>query len=510
MKNRKSNCLKSYGVFSAGLSALLFIMSLPVLCVDAPVSLFSLKKYDQNIETWFNPKDPAYNEILVEQKYQKERAQEFYKRLYSTNINGTSPWSPAYITYLFQEPRSLAEMQEILLSRFNNEKQEIAYVGYGENFRPCSQEWLRKIEKNINLKNFQMSQKYDAKNRGILIQNTAARVLPTDDVYFYHFTTAGEGYPFDNLQISSVYAGTPVYIIGKTQDSAWTWVITPHFIGWVHSETIAHVTNSFIQAWQAYAEKKLIAITCTDTPIIDNKNNQFQFASYVGSFFPFVSEGTNNFTVMIPQKNTEGKAITRLANISKENSAVMPLAATRKNFARVIKTLQNRPYGWGGMYFYNDCSLELKNLYVPFGFYLFRHSSQQIYSGKMVDITTKTPRERLDYLIQEARPLMTIVYSEGHVFLYVDKYDNSCGEEPKKIVMSYQNIWGLQPSDNSRRAILGQSLFLPILEAYPEDPTLDSLANSKIFKIIDLTMWSDDVDNAVVKPTLKSLLGIKN
>ena len=26
------------------------------------------------------------------------------------------------------------------------------------------------------------------------------------------------------------------------------------------------------------------------------------------------------------------------------------------------------PYGWGGMYFYNNCSAELKSLFTPFGF----------------------------------------------------------------------------------------------------------------------------------------------
>ena len=489
---------------------MLLILSISAFAVDVPISLFPLEKYDQNIDTWLNPNDPAYNNRLVDEKFQKEKVQEFYKRFYSTDTAGLSPWNPFYVTQLFKEEQSLAEMQKILLSRFSNEDKDPAQIGYGENFRPYPKEWLQKIEDAINLKNYQASQQFDPNKRGILVQNTAGRVLPTDDVHFYHFTTPGEGYPFDNLQISSLYAGTPVYSIGQTQDSAWTLVISPYFIGWVRSESIASVTDGFINTWQKYAKKNLVAITRTETPVIDSKNKQFQFKSYVGSLFPLVAENTTDFSVAIPTKNDEGRAVIRFANVSKEDAALMPLPATPKNFARVIKTLQNRPYGWGGMYFYSDCALELKNLYLPFGFYLPMHSSNQIYAGRMIDKSAETPTERLNYLMQEGRPLRTIVYTEGHIFLYIDKYDNPFAAEPKKIVMSYQNKWGLKPKDNSRRAILGQGLFLPILETYPEDPSLDSLANAKIFKIIDLTAFSDEPENRVAKPTLKSLMGLND
>jgi hypothetical protein len=47
----------------------------------------------------------------------------------------------------------------------------------------------------------------------------------------------------------------------------------------------------------------------------------------------------------------------------------------------------------------------------------------------------------------------------------------------------YQDVWGLRPSDNSRRAVIGGSVILPLLVHIPEDSSLQSLAGTRIFQI---------------------------
>jgi hypothetical protein len=47
----------------------------------------------------------------------------------------------------------------------------------------------------------------------------------------------------------------------------------------------------------------------------------------------------------------------------------------------------------------------------------------------------------------------------------------------------YQDVWGLRPADNSRRAVIGGSVILPLLEHIPEDATLQSLAATPTFQI---------------------------
>jgi hypothetical protein len=47
----------------------------------------------------------------------------------------------------------------------------------------------------------------------------------------------------------------------------------------------------------------------------------------------------------------------------------------------------------------------------------------------------------------------------------------------------YQDVWGLRPADNSRRAVIGGSVILPLDEHIPEDTTLQSLAATHTFQI---------------------------
>ena len=136
-----------------------------------------------------------------------------------------------------------------------------------------------------------------------------------------------------------------------------------------------------------------------------------------------------------------------------------------------IQNLISRPYGWGGMYFYNDCSAELKSLLTPFGIWLPRHSSYQVTVGKMVDMSAASPEKRLAYLMEKGQGFLTIIYIGGHVMLYI-------GDG-----MTYQNIWGLSPKPATRRAVIGKSVLLPLLLQYPEDTTLISLANKKFFQV---------------------------
>lgn len=59
---------------------------------------------------------------------------------------------------------------------------------------------------------------YRPSARGIAVRETLVRVLPTADPAYYDPRQAGQGYPFDNLQMSSVHPGTPVYVLAASRD----------------------------------------------------------------------------------------------------------------------------------------------------------------------------------------------------------------------------------------------------------------------------------------------------
>src|SRR3990167_220445 len=357
------------------------------------ISVFPLDNYNQTVDRWIKPDEADYEKPLISSEVQQQRMNEFYQHYFGES----SPWNADYVNHVVKQaaPDDLQTLEKILIGNYSNKNKSGNEIGYGENFRPHTQGWIHAIAANINLSQFDNST-YHANQRGIAIDNLHVRVLPSEDVHFYHHKLAGQGYPFDNLQMSSLWAGTPVYIIGESRDRAWSFVLTPDFIGWVKSKGIVRTSDAFVRQWQAAAKAKSAAITQTQVSLIDNKN-QYLLTVYVGSVFPATGD-ENNIKLMIPAAGFDHQAVIKDASVKAGQAAIMPLAATPHHFANLMRTMIGRPYGWGGMYFYNDCSAELKSLFTPFGIWLPRHSSDQVMRGRMVDVSSYSQSERLAYL----------------------------------------------------------------------------------------------------------------
>ncbi len=447
-------------------------------CRHENLTLFSLDHYSQTISDWIKPDDVNYDKPLMASSLQQKHYAIFYNHYVGTH----SPWNKEYINHILQlpAPDNLKTIELQVIDLLSNKGKTKSGIGYGENFQPHTSAWIDTIADNINTSQFE-NIKYNANNLGIAIDNLHARVLPTDDVHFYSYKIAGQGYPFDNLQISALWAGTPVYILGETRDHAWTMVVTPDFIAWVKSNGIARTNTAFINTWTQAAKKHLAAITKTQTSIF-SQQGIYRFSAYVGSVFPAVAE-KNHYKLMIPTANNMRQAIIEYANISKNEAAMIPMLITPHRFANTMSTLINRPYGWGNMYFYNDCSAELKSLFAPFGIWLPRHSSDQVTIGKFIDKTTSTPEQRVNYLMENGRRFMTIVYIGGHVLLYIGNYPNPNQKNHALMAMTYQDIWGLHSYAEDTRAVIGRSVLFPMLLKFPEASNLKSQANRQYFQL---------------------------
>lgn len=476
----------------------LFCVSISVVAHAEPdvISLFPLNDYDQKVSDWIKPDDVNFDKPLLSEKMQDHYLSLFIKHYYGES----SPWNEVYVNKILQQssPDDLRTVQLGLLDNFSNQGKSENQIGYGENFRPHDNEWINKIAHNINLDNLN-GLNYLAANRGIAIDNLHARALPTNDVHYYSHKLAGQGYPFDNLQMSALWAGTPVYTIAQTRDKAWSLVIAPDYVAWVESKGIAHADNGFIASWSSAAKNHLAAITKTQSSLIDEQG-EFLFTAYIGSVFPALDN-----LIMVPAQDSEHNAV--IKNVAfNHNMAIMPLKATPHAFAKLMNSMIGRPYGWGSLYFFNDCSAEMKSLMTPFGIWLPRHSADQVSVGKMTDLTSESPRQRLDYLINNGRPLMNLIYIGGHVILYVGKYPNPRNNN-ELMAMTYQNLWGLSPNPSNRRAVVGQSVLFPMLLEYPEDGSLISLANKRYFQVSDLTQLADNTMQPASKLIdLKSLM----
>lgn len=453
-------------------------------------TIFPLKTYSQIISDWIKTNDPNYDKPFMSQPVQKQRLTAFYNHLFGIY----SPWNKEYVKKIIVEknPDDIKTLELDILSLLDSNDSSKKAIGYGENFRPHSQEWLKNIIQNINLSQLNKLN-YDPKNRGIAVDNLYARLLPTDDVHYYDYKRAGEGYPFDNLQVSALWAGTPVYIIAETKDHAWKMVLTPDYIAWVKSKGIARTNEAFIKTWTLAAKKQLAAITHTGTSIV-NLHGNFQFLAYVGTVLP-VYKNTHDFQLLIPVADSKQHAVIEYSSISHEDAMLIPAPTTLRNFQTIFNTLIGRPYGWGNLYFYNDCSAELKNLFTPFGIWLPRHSSDQVRIGRMVDMSGESAKSRLNYLMENGHRYMTLIYLGGHVVLYIGNFPNPNDKLHKDMAMTYQNMWGLSPHPATRRAIIGKSVFFPMLLKFPEDSSLVSQTQKPFFQI----SYLDELPNTLNK-----------
>jgi hypothetical protein len=458
---------------------------------DQPViTTFPLTNYSQEISAWINPNDADYAKPLLTTQAQLIHYKAFYNHYFGT----LSPWNSQYIQPIFQpaKPYDLVSLEKDVIADFTNQNKPADSIGYGENYVPYPIAWIEAITNNMHIDQFQQLT-YQNKNRAIAIKDLSARALPTSDPFFYDYKIGGEGYPFDYLQMSAVWVGTPLYILGETRDHAWTLVLTPDFIGWVESNGIAHASNDFIKEWQDTAKKNLAAITKTQASLVDDKGKFLQY-SYVGSIFPAEKskEHKGQTKILFPLADKNHNATTARIKLEPTQYALMPLPVTPEHLASLFATLAGRPYGWGNLYFYNDCSAELKNLFTPFGIWLPRHSSNQIHAGKIVDMTNTPPEQRITYLMANGHKLMTLVYIGGHIFLYLGNYANPNRSDQALMPMTYQDMWGLSPKPAVRRAVIGKAVFFPLLLQYPEDTSLISQAAKPLFQLSFLDEATDD------------------
>ena len=465
------------------LSSLFFLLYVSAAsAMEVPIYDFSIKSYTQNVSDYLAPESNDYSQPLVDQGYQFSQLQQFYNHYYASNSKGLSPWSEDLVKSVLP---IVKKVELMIVEDFDNQNKSATERHYAENFKEHDEVWLNKIKQNMGFDDLE-NNSFNPNNRAIAVANTFARALPDDAPDFHHASLPGQGFPFDNLQESTIWAGTPLYIFSVSKDKAWSLVLTPDaYFAWVKSSDIATTSKGFIQQWQAAAQKGMVAITETETSVQDVQHH-FQFKGYIGAVFPLAKIDDQATFILIPVKNDQ-QAVIKVGTVNKQASALMPLVASKKNMAKIIKQLQNRPYGWGGAFFFNDCSQELKSLFTPFGIWLPRNSAQQAKFDSTVDLSSSNVDERLNTLKTKGHALMTIIYVGGHVMLYLGNQ----GEE----AITYQNLWGLAPANRDKRYVVGQSLLLPLLKSYSEAADASSLADRSLFKLVYL----DELNTTVSK-----------
>jgi hypothetical protein len=344
--------------------------------------------------------------------------------------------------------------------------------GYAENLQPYPQDrWVHVVA-------LQDLPSYPSLGAAaITVRNTALRVLPSNRPFFLDPAKPGEGFPFDYFQNTAVWMGTPVFISHASLDRAWYYVETAFANGWVRNEDVALADRSFCEH---YESKAMVALRKDETSLVGQ--GMFFGQTHIGAIFPLDSRSGQGFTVKVPVRDAMGRAKMALAELGYPLASRMPLPLTSRSVAELADAMSGQLYGWGGMFENRDCSSNMRDLFLPFGIWLPRNSSQQAqHGGELISLEGMDVKSKLQAIRTQGVPFASLVWLPGHIGLYL-------GTDGRDEPLILHNLWGVRtalPDGSEGRAVVGR---LVISTLRPGEERDDVGRNNFLEKVRGLTL----------------------
>lgn len=315
---------------------------------------------------------------------------------------------------------------------------------YGENLQPLEHSFFDEMYENSNFDNYGRVNK-----KAVTLGHLNIRAFPTVKPLIKDPSIAGEGFPFDYLQNSTVSANKPVFVSHYSKDREWVYLFSSFASGWVKSNEIAFLEKQYTDLWQ---QAKQVFITKENISIFSCEDD-FLFKSRIGMMLPLVDEDENSYTVLAIAAYKNSQPLYMQATISKKIASKEILEFTKDNIENIVSEIANSNYGWGGMYNQRDCSSTLRDQFSVFGIWLPRNSSQQSRVGKIISLENLSDEEKITLIKKEAIPFQTLLYKRGHIVLYVGTYRDE--------IVIFHNAWGIKTKKDGveGRVVVGRSIF---------------------------------------------------
>ena len=312
---------------------------------------------------------------------------------------------------------------------------------YGENLQRRDPAWLE------HLRRLALPGEFPNLGRpGIAVAPTSMRVLPTLEPAFADPGKAGEGFPFDYMQNTAVWPGTPLYLSHLSADGAFVLALCRYASGWIPVNDVAFTDPAFQKEYRA---RPLLAVTRDRVPLRDG-SGLFRFEARVGMLLPLQAATAEGYEVLLPVREASGRAALVTARIAPGDAEALPLPATAANVARVASSMLGEPYGWGGLFGHRDCSALLLDLYTPFGLGLPRNSRQQGKAGTVLPLDGLADQDKEALILAKAAPFASLLWKPGHIMLYLGSRGGRA--------MILHDVWGLRTEESGRegRRLIGR------------------------------------------------------
>ena len=343
---------------------------------------------------------------------------------------------------------------------------------YGENLQLIEEKFFDEMLENANFDS------YGRLNlKAITLNHANIRAFPTIKPLLRDPTAAGEGFPFDYLQNSTLHANKPIFVSHYSKDGAWVYIFSSFASGWIKSNNIVVLQDLHVEA---YKDAQQLFFIKEGVPLYGSKGN-FLFYSKIGMMLALISEDDENYIALAISTYQNTKPLFEKIKISKNIARKEILNLDKESLAMIMNEMIKTNYGWGGMYEQRDCSSTLRDMYAPFGIWLPRNSSQQARVGKIIKLEDLSDDEKVRVIKEKAIPFETLLYKKGHIVLYVGTLDDE--------IIIFHNTWGIKTKkdDKEGRFIIGKTIFSTLklgkqLEYYDEDAEM--LRNLKSMNIL--------------------------
>lgn len=326
--------------------------------------------------------------------------------------------------------------------------------GYGNNLVPVPPSWFEGMKNQSNFDAYGSLNK-----KAITLKWMNIRAFPTDKPLYKDPSKAGDGYPFDLLQNSSVNYNEPVFVSHTSKDGAWSYIFTNNVSGWVPSDGISLIDDT-TSATIKKSEKVFIV---EDNIALYDASNRFVAYSRIGMVLPLEREEGEYYYV----KAVDANGTLKTLSLPKHAAHIGVSRFNKNDLISIGNQLLKNTYGWGGMYGERDCSSMIRDFMTPFGIWLPRNSASQSKKGEVISFAGMSNEEKLSLIKAQGVPFETIIYLKGHVLLYVGTYQDN--------VMVMHNFWGVRTIDKAGsqgRHVVGKAV-ISTLELGAELPDYD-------------------------------------
>jgi len=320
--------------------------------------------------------------------------------------------------------------------------------GWTDYRQPVSLTWVESVIRNMNWGK-QPSHYLPAMN----IRDTNLRLLPTHESSFTNWVSAGEGYPFDNLQVSYIPAYTPLTFLHSSRDGAWHLIMSRYGGGWIPAANMVELTFEQTEHWQ---QQEFIVAT-DERAEITTPEGRYITGPRLGVLYPLLEQDDDSYTIATYTVDHLHKPRLLPARLKRQEATSFPMPANYENMVTVMNNVLGIPYGWGGNLGFRDCSSINQDYFSTFGLWIPRHSSMQMQSGTPLSLEGISNKQKQKVIVEKGIPFLSFIGLPGHMMLYIGTYNEQA--------YAMHTLWGLktfEPDGTEGRYVVGRTVITPL------------------------------------------------